>query len=359
MKAIKCEMCGSSDFAKEDGMFVCQHCKTKYTVEEAKKIMVEIDDSKKLPNLYERARKSLEVDDLAHAAEYYKEILDINPKDWEAYFYSYLGEFTSYTNAEAPSVLIKLGSTIPPAYDMAIEGCGAEEAALRVRTITLKSVARVLGVVSCGYTLIQQYEGGSIITPAGKVNNDLYNNMRPLVQNIVVAGIDTLEKFAEKIDALGKSGFDADVVKESLLVIRRQMFSIANHDFRPTEMTTEKMIKSSFIAKYAQAIIDLGGFGTCKGEEEVLVQIEKAKAILFQDGKKAGKAKGTLTITNYKFTCGDGSPKKTVEKSLRNLYEIKAMPFYLFLYFTDGQFYRIFDTFSDKNAAILKNKLGL
>lgn len=37
MKALVCEMCGSQDLVKTDGMYVCQNCGTKYTVEDAKK----------------------------------------------------------------------------------------------------------------------------------------------------------------------------------------------------------------------------------------------------------------------------------------------------------------------------------
>ena len=41
MKALTCEMCGSTNLIKEDGVFVCQSCGTKYSVEEARKMMVE------------------------------------------------------------------------------------------------------------------------------------------------------------------------------------------------------------------------------------------------------------------------------------------------------------------------------
>ena len=36
-----CELCGSRDFAKQDGMFVCEGCGTKYTTEEARRLMME------------------------------------------------------------------------------------------------------------------------------------------------------------------------------------------------------------------------------------------------------------------------------------------------------------------------------
>ena len=41
MKALVCEMCGSNDLVKQEGVFVCQSCGCKYSVEEAKKMMVE------------------------------------------------------------------------------------------------------------------------------------------------------------------------------------------------------------------------------------------------------------------------------------------------------------------------------
>lgn len=40
MQAIKCELCGSNEFTKVEGLFQCNHCNTKYTLEEAKKLMV-------------------------------------------------------------------------------------------------------------------------------------------------------------------------------------------------------------------------------------------------------------------------------------------------------------------------------
>lgn len=69
MKQLTCEMCGSTDLVKQDGVFVCQSCGTKYSVEEAKKMMVEgtvdvsgstvkIDTSDELENLYQIARRA-------------------------------------------------------------------------------------------------------------------------------------------------------------------------------------------------------------------------------------------------------------------------------------------------------------
>ena len=35
MTAIVCEMCNSNDIIKQDGLYTCQNCGTKYSVEDA------------------------------------------------------------------------------------------------------------------------------------------------------------------------------------------------------------------------------------------------------------------------------------------------------------------------------------
>lgn len=49
MKQLTCEMCGSTNILKQDGIFVCQTCGCKYSVEEAKKMMIEGTDSVTIP----------------------------------------------------------------------------------------------------------------------------------------------------------------------------------------------------------------------------------------------------------------------------------------------------------------------
>ena len=92
MKAIVCEMCNSNDLVKQDGLFICQNCGTKYSVEEARKLLVEgiviIDNSEELDNLYQLARRAKDADNDENAAKYYDLILIKNPSCWEANFYS-------------------------------------------------------------------------------------------------------------------------------------------------------------------------------------------------------------------------------------------------------------------------------
>ena len=260
MKAIKCEMCSSTDVVKDGEFYVCQSCGTKYSVEAAKKLMVEVEEKEnvKLNNLYQRARKSLEVNDLAHAAEYYKQILDEKPNDWEAYFYSYLGEFSTFTNAQASSVALKLGDTIPSAYDMAIENCDHTEAESRIKTISEQSSARILAIASTAYSLLKQHEGGGL-GPAGSVHCKLYNQLRPTALNTIVACVDALGKLDSKVESIynSETEIDKQVLVDSMLTIRRIRYNIADHKYSPSAGLTEKFIKQDFIQKFAQAIKDL------------------------------------------------------------------------------------------------------
>lgn len=99
MKQLTCEMCGSTDLMKQDGVFVCQSCGTKYSVEEAKKMMVEgtvdvtgstvkVDTSAELANLYQLARRAKTDNNSENAQKYYGQIIVKDPSSWEANFYT-------------------------------------------------------------------------------------------------------------------------------------------------------------------------------------------------------------------------------------------------------------------------------
>ena len=94
MKKIKCEMCGSTELMKQDGFFQCENCGCKYSLEEAKKLMVEIegaikiDTSEELANLYMLARRAKDSSNIGEALKYYNLVLVKDPTSWEAAFYA-------------------------------------------------------------------------------------------------------------------------------------------------------------------------------------------------------------------------------------------------------------------------------
>ena len=97
MKKLTCEMCGSSDLIKQDGVFVCQSCGCKYSVEEARKMMIEgtvdvsgstvkVDNTGLIDSYLTMAENALTADNHAEAEGYANKIIEIDPKVSRAWF---------------------------------------------------------------------------------------------------------------------------------------------------------------------------------------------------------------------------------------------------------------------------------
>ena len=126
MKKIVCEMCGSSDFAKVDGMFVCQSCGMKYSIDEAKALMVDdgndapapaqptqAPQSSKLDNLRVLAKRAREESNSEEAEKYYKEIMLEDPNDWEANFYAIYYAAHNIKIAQIGSAATSVANALP------------------------------------------------------------------------------------------------------------------------------------------------------------------------------------------------------------------------------------------------------
>jgi len=97
LKAIVCELCHSNDLIKQDGLFTCQHCGTKYSPEDARKLMIDrpvevtgsvrIDNTANLEKALKNARRAKDDNNFEHAQKYYQDVLHCDPENWEALFY--------------------------------------------------------------------------------------------------------------------------------------------------------------------------------------------------------------------------------------------------------------------------------
>lgn len=151
MKPLICELCSGNEIIKQDGYFVCQHCGTKYTVEEAKKLMIEgtvkIDTSDELKNLYLIARRSKDAENNENAAKYYEMILAKDPTSWEANFYSVYYKTMSCKIAEISTAATNVSNCIKETFILIHENVtDAEErkkAVLEVRD-RVKSISDML-----------------------------------------------------------------------------------------------------------------------------------------------------------------------------------------------------------------------
>ena len=151
MKALTCEMCGSTNLIKEGGVFVCQSCGTKYSVEEAKKMMVEgtvdvkgtvkVDTSDELKNLYEIARRAKDSDNSENATKYYDMILVKDPSSWEANFYVVYFRAMSCKIGEIWSAANSLKNCIEPVLQLVQSNVtDAKEQSLVIEELKLRFV---------------------------------------------------------------------------------------------------------------------------------------------------------------------------------------------------------------------------
>lgn len=105
MKQIVCEVCGSNDLVKEDGCYICQYCGAKYSPEEAKRLIVEVngkvdvsgskvtvDNTSFVERSLENARRAKAKEDWEECEKYYNMVEQYEPTNIEAIFYSSYGK---------------------------------------------------------------------------------------------------------------------------------------------------------------------------------------------------------------------------------------------------------------------------
>ena len=127
MKKLVCEMCGGTNIVKENGVYVCQNCGVQYSLEEAKKMMIEgtvnvqgtvqVDNTTLVENYYRNARRAMQQDDWEGVERYYDLILQNNPGSIEAIFYSAYGRVKlSFYESDVPKRAQKINVLINNIY---------------------------------------------------------------------------------------------------------------------------------------------------------------------------------------------------------------------------------------------------
>lgn len=208
MKAIVCELCGSNDFVKEGDYFVCQSCGTKYSVEDAKKMMIEgtvdvqgivkVDNSDFVEKSLKNARRAKQKEDWEETQKYYNIVEQNDPSNIEAIFYSCYGKAKSslidsdiFKREAAFNTLQKCISIIDDNFSLEKE----EENKAIIEQISND----IIGMACSNYVYTQRKNGYGI-----EVSND--SNKTITMFNIVGSEfITTLENIAKKIPEENKT----------------------------------------------------------------------------------------------------------------------------------------------------------
>lgn len=187
MKQLTCEMCGGTDLIKEEGIFVCQICGCKYSVEEAKRMMVEgtvdvqgtvkVDNSAFVEKYLANARRAKEKEDWEETEKYYNMVEQNDPSNIEAIFYSSYGKAKSslvesdlYKRQAAFKVLRNCVSMIDDNYKKENE----EENQKIIEQIS----ADIIMMACSNYVYNQKRNGYGTVTWSDKMETvTLFNNL--------------------------------------------------------------------------------------------------------------------------------------------------------------------------------------
>lgn len=132
MQALICELCGSNDIVKIDNYFVCQHCGTKYSVEEARKMIgiVKIDKTEEAEKLLILARRAREENNCENAEKYYDKILQDDPNNWEAAFFQVYYKASQCNIKNIQSAATSVSNCISGVIKLISEGADDKKEAL-------------------------------------------------------------------------------------------------------------------------------------------------------------------------------------------------------------------------------------
>lgn len=178
MKQLTCEMCGSTDLMKQDGVFVCQSCGMKYSVEEAKKMMIEgtvdvqgtvkVDNSAFVERYLQNARRAKQKEDWEETEKYYNMVEQNEPTNIEAIFYSSYGKAKAslvdsdlYKRQAAFTVLKNCVSIIDDNFDID----KAEENKKVLEDIS----ADIIAMACSNYVYNQRKNGYGVVTWTDKL----------------------------------------------------------------------------------------------------------------------------------------------------------------------------------------------
>ena len=141
MQAMKCEICGSNDIVKQEGIYVCQHCGTKYTVEEAKKLIgtVKVDKTEENEKYLVLARRATKNEDADNALKYWALVGENDPMNWEAVFYQ------AYFNVKKDPSDLGIMSSFSKAIDDAIDLIHDNEPAEKQPELVKELAEKILG----------------------------------------------------------------------------------------------------------------------------------------------------------------------------------------------------------------------
>lgn len=282
MKAIVCEMCSSQDMVKQDGFFVCQSCGTRYSLEEARKLMVEVEGAVKIDNsdfvrrYLENARRAMSKEDWPEVEKYYNMVEQNDPTNIEAIFYSAYGkakvsliENDIYKRQSVFKILTKCVSILDDNYDIEKEA--------ELRDILTKITHDIMAMFDSEFVYTKTTTTYSYGSSTSDNKNETYGLFINLAEEMITTLTNIIAKFPD--------GHDSEVVhihKLRLSLVDKMSFlSIINDNYRFTLLN--KCLTMAQEIKRLDPAADLKDYG------RIIENINKTKETSAEEARKAAR----------------------------------------------------------------------
>ncbi|MBQ4066997.1 MAG: hypothetical protein IJD22_05070 [Clostridia bacterium] len=265
MKKIVCEMCQGSDFTKQSGEFICNGCGMKYSLEEAKALMVDdgeapapaasASNSQKdteLENLYVIARRAKDSNDSEGAQKYYEMITMKDPTSWEAAFFSVYYKSMSCKIAEIQSAAIQVSNCYDTVLGLVkdhVQGEAEQVAALKQIATHAMSISIML------FNAAKSYYDGIDISIKSRYTQEYVNRGIASVNVAYILGGKLDSQFGSyaEVNNLSVMLWKTGVSNHKLLVIwlsnkeaaKNEIIGIGNHIRKYEPSYTDPEIKTS------------------------------------------------------------------------------------------------------------------
>ncbi len=318
MKQLTCEMCGSTNLLKQDGIFVCQTCGCKYSVEEVKKMMIEgtvditgstikLDTADELNNLYKIARRAKEENNADNAAKYYDMILVKDPTSWEASFYVIYFKAIRCKIAEIGMAASSVANCQNNVFLMIRDNVPEDEQSAAVEEVFIHSsyIANLLADSE------RKYYDGIDSSIQANYTNDFFNNAHAIINIMDTCGSAIESIYENKDDTV----FISQYAYKEVVSLYSRLFDFPDSSRKYVESTDNLVsIYVNKIEKYDKAYAEKY-YAKKKAEKEQYEkeqERERKRRLTFEFKQKKSEAEREYGLLYSKMKKAEWSSQDTV-----------------------------------------------
>lgn len=270
MKRLVCEACGSGELEKEDEVYRCRACGTKYFLETklvqsvptAVTGTIRVDDSIALANLYQLARRARDENNSENATKYYEMILLKDPFSWEAAFYEVYFKAMGCKIAQISTMAEKLSNCQRNVLNLIHEYVADNEQAAAIQQVVEKSrdAAMLLASAARKYFDDVAYDIRAKYYAEYELNATKAKNIMDICASQIEEIFGKEKKKGTWAGEAWKAAADiyCDFLSASIMGLNEYENKIEKYDMQYVEekLHTKKLIKEEFLADYLAKDID-------------------------------------------------------------------------------------------------------